>query len=176
MDPPLSSVASLSQNGCGIVDHHARRGGRSHGPAEARPRHRHREAGLSRHRHGWHRARRALDVPRAPCIAPMRPLSSIPLVAGWVPTLLRHRSVVEHARCRPTPIRTHRREAATGPHLNLKSVKKINVGNCQPIVLACSVITTIWQLSYNSFSDNGLEVMACDRSFPPVGPSSSHSQ
>jgi hypothetical protein len=40
---------------------------------------------------------------------------------------------------------TYRREAATGPHLNVKSVKKINVGNCQSIVLACSVVTNVWQ-------------------------------
>jgi hypothetical protein len=48
---------------------------------------------------------------------------------------------------------THKREAATGPHLNLKSIKKINFGNCQPLVLTYSVITNIWQPSYNSFSD-----------------------
>jgi hypothetical protein len=33
-----------------------------------------------------------------------------------------------------------------------------------------SVITNIWQPSYNSFSDKQLEIMACDHSFPPVGP------
>jgi hypothetical protein len=65
--------------------------------------------------------------------------------------------------------RTYGREAATGPHLNLPSVKKIKFGNCRPIVLACSAITNIWQPSYNSFSDKQLAVMACDRSVPPVG-------
>ena len=54
--------------------------------------------------------------------------------------------------------------------MHLQSVKKISFGNCQPIILACSVITNIWQPSYNSFSDKQLEIMACDRSFPPVGP------
>jgi hypothetical protein len=43
------------------------------------------------------------------------------------------------------PSRTHRREAATGPYLNLKSVEKIKFGNCQLIVLACVVITNIRQ-------------------------------
>jgi hypothetical protein len=69
------------------------------------------------------------------------------------------------------PTWTYGREAATRRRLNLKSVKKINMGNCQPIVLACSVIMNIWQPLYNSFSGKQLEIMACDRSFPPVGPS-----
>jgi hypothetical protein len=55
-------------------------------------------------------------------------------------------------------------------HLNLKSVKKINFGDCQPIVLACSVIINIWWPYYNSFSNKQLEASGCDRSFPPVGP------
>jgi hypothetical protein len=33
-----------------------------------------------------------------------------------------------------------------------------------------SVSTNIWQPSYNSFSDKQLKIMACDHSFPPVGP------
>jgi transposase len=52
MDPPLSSAASLSQNGCGIVDNHSPRGGEFHGTDNKRPRHRHREAGVSHRRHG----------------------------------------------------------------------------------------------------------------------------
>jgi hypothetical protein len=42
------------------------------------------------------------------------------------------------------PYWTYGGEAATGPHLNLKSVKKINFGDCQPVVFAYSVITNIW--------------------------------
>jgi hypothetical protein len=39
MDPPLSSVALMSQNGCDIVGNHSPRGGRSHGTADTRSRH-----------------------------------------------------------------------------------------------------------------------------------------
>jgi predicted site-specific integrase-resolvase len=52
MDPPLSSVALMSQNGCDIVGNHSPRGGRSHGTADERTRHRHRKVGLSRRWHG----------------------------------------------------------------------------------------------------------------------------
>jgi hypothetical protein len=54
--------------------------------------------------------------------------------------------------------------------VRLQSVNKIEFGNCRPVLHAFSIITNIWQPSCNSFSDKQLELMACDRSFPPVGP------
>jgi transposase len=46
MDPPLSRVASMRQNGCSIVGNHSSRGGESHGTEDQRTRHRYREAGV----------------------------------------------------------------------------------------------------------------------------------
>jgi hypothetical protein len=39
MDPPLSSMALMSQNGCDIAGNYSPRGGRSHGTADPRSRH-----------------------------------------------------------------------------------------------------------------------------------------
>jgi hypothetical protein len=59
-------------------------------------------------------------------------------------------------------------------HLNLKSVKKINFGDCQPIVLACSVIMNIWWPYYNSFSNKQLEINGCDHRWDETAGHSSH--